>query len=291
MAYVNNVKLQEIRNAARNGNEKAAMVLQALRKNGSQEDLDRLVDSYYAIDEPNEPDLDLFEEGNDSIDNFSVENEKNVQEEQPVEENVERINDVPENQVVDLTELLDKDMDGLLVENELSDLSFDDFLKNKTSDYNKMRKNADYFKAYDAGGRQNYMNSKIEQYNNKFNGKRKDINRKYDDISKSLGIYNQSVNDMLDDNFEFDTDQSAKAYKDFTGNKDVMAAFGRHWDNNDNNVIIQALTDLAKNYGKKNVSAMISTLGADNNSYKDFLNNQIDSEVGRYTKDIEKLLK
>lgn len=290
MAYVNNVKLQEIRNAARNGNEKAAMVLQALRKRESQEDLDRLVNGYYSIDEQviDEPEIPQ------NVENAAMEK----QEVEPVEEPtieaevpVEQINEVPENQVTDISDLLDKDMDGLLVENELSDLSFNDFLKNKSNDYNKMRKNADYFKAYDADGRQNYMNSKIEKYNNKFNGKRKDINRRYDDIAKSIGIYNQGVNDLLDDDFEFDTDQSAKAYKDFTSNEDVMSSFGRHWDDQDNNVIIQALTDLAKNYGKKNVSAMISTLGADNNSYKDYLNNQIDSEVGRYSKDIEKLLK
>ena len=200
MAYVNNVKLQEIRNAARNGNEKAAMVLQALRKRESQEDLDRLVNGYYSIEDEVQPEESFETQLEEQQVVSPVENAEMIQEETTdvaPQENVEQINEVPENQVVDLTDLLDKDMDGLLVENELSDLSFNDFLNNKSNDYNKMKKNADYFKAYDAGGRQNYMNSKIEQYNNKFNGKRKDINRKYDDISKSLGIYNQSVNDMF----------------------------------------------------------------------------------------------
>lgn len=306
MAFVNNTKLLEIRNAARNGNEKAAMVLQALRKGANQDDLDRLVGSYYEVDIPQPEPINAEPEQEPSVDvQEQIEPEAELQPEEPeivpteqeqVEpelqpEHVENTNEVVENSVEDLTDLLDKDMDGLISQTEIKDLTFNDFLKNKSSDINKMKKNADYFKAYNAEGRQNYMNNKINEYNGSFDGRRKDIDRRYNDIAKALGIYNQSVNDMLDDDFEFDTDQSSKAYNDFVNDKNIMSSFGRHWDDGDNNVIIQALSDLSQKYGKKNVSAMISTLGADNNGYKDFLNNQIDSEVSRYTKDIEKLLK
>lgn len=306
MAFVNNTKLLEIRNAARNGNEKAAMVLQALRKGANQDDLDRLVGSYYEVDTPQAEPINAEPEQTPSVDvQERIESEAADQPEEPeiapteqeqVEpelqpEHIENTNEVVENSVEDLTDLLDKDMDGLISQTEIKDLTFNDFLKNKSSDINKMKKNADYFKAYNAEGRQNYMNNKINEYNGSFDGRRKDIDRRYNDIAKALGIYNQSVNDMLDDDFEFDTDQSSKAYNDFVNDKNIMSSFGRHWDDGDNNVIIQALSDLSQKYGKKNVSAMISTLGADNNGYKDFLNNQIDSEVSRYTKDIEKLLK
>lgn len=306
MAFVNNTKLLEIRNAARNGNEKAAMVLQALRKGANQDDLDRLVGSYYEVDIPQHEPINAEPEQAPSVDvQEQIEPETELQPEEPeiapteqeqVEpelqpEHIENTNEVVENSVVDLTDLLDKDMDGLISQTEIKDLTFNDFLKNKSSDINKMKKNADYFKAYNAEGRQNYMNNKINEYNGSFDGRRKDIDRRYNDIAKALGIYNQNVNDMLDDDFEFDTDQSSKAYNDFVNDKNIMSSFGRHWDDGDNNVIIQALSDLSQKYGKKNVSAMISTLGADNNGYKDFLNNQIDSEVSRYTKDIEKLLK
>ena len=49
MAFLNNAKFKEIREAAKNGNEKAAMVLQALIK-GKQEDVERLVDAYYKVE-------------------------------------------------------------------------------------------------------------------------------------------------------------------------------------------------------------------------------------------------
>ena len=48
MPFLNNAKFKEIRTAAGNGDEKAKMVLQALRQ-GGQEDVDRLVQEYYSI--------------------------------------------------------------------------------------------------------------------------------------------------------------------------------------------------------------------------------------------------
>ena len=51
MAFLNNTKFREIREAARNGNEKAQMVLQAMIKGSPQEDIQRLSDAYYNIDD------------------------------------------------------------------------------------------------------------------------------------------------------------------------------------------------------------------------------------------------
>ena len=52
MAFINNKKFAEIRNAAKNGDEKALKVLQAMRKMQPQADIDRLVEDYYAIPAP-----------------------------------------------------------------------------------------------------------------------------------------------------------------------------------------------------------------------------------------------
>ena len=49
--FINQKKFGEIREAAKNGNEKAKMVLQAMRKFSSQEDIDRLVEDYYKVPE------------------------------------------------------------------------------------------------------------------------------------------------------------------------------------------------------------------------------------------------
>ena len=49
MAFINNKKMKEIMIAARNGNEKALMILQAMKKGNSQQDVDGLVNDYYNI--------------------------------------------------------------------------------------------------------------------------------------------------------------------------------------------------------------------------------------------------
>ena len=96
---------------------------------------------------------------------------------------------------------------------------------------------------------------------------------------------------MLDDDQSLDLSKADNAYRDLTENSSVMSSFGRHWDENDNNVVMEQLTQLIQQYGKQNVLAALNTLTSDTESYKNYLNNQIDSEITRYSKSIENLLK
>lgn len=295
MPFINNIKMTEIRKAANEGNEQALKILQAMRKQEyKQGDIDRLVNDYYGVQENVpassenaveanfEPEKDVLVDSTPqeiAIDE-TIQSPDGFKDENPLEETV-----------VDLTEVLDGEMEGLLDENELEDLSFTDFLGNKSRDNLRMSKNADYFKAYDAIGRENYMNSKIDSYKEKFNGRLGNIQRKYDDNNKALSLYMQQANDSLDDNIEFDMTSVNGAYKDFTEDENVMNSFGRHWDSVDNENIIGTLQTLIGKYGKKNVIAALNTINSDNDNYRDFLNNQIDTEIKRYSNSLEKLLK
>lgn len=279
MAYLQNKKFLEIREAAKSGNEKALQILQAMRKGSSQEDVDRLANDYYAI--PNEP-VDIVESTPIQEEKI-IPNEEVAIEEQPI------VNEQPA--IVDLTEILDGELDGIISENEVEDITFNDFLKNKQNDFTKAKKNADYFKAFDQGGREKYLSEKTENYRNKFGNRFGNIDRHYNDTNKSLDLYATNVNDMLDDEVEFDTDIAAKAYNDFTNDEIAMGSFGRHWDDMDNEVVVNSLKNLVAQYGKKNVQAAINLLMGDNENYKAHRNNQIETEIGRYQKNLEKLLK
>lgn len=281
MAFLQNQKYREIYEAAKNGNEKAKMILQALRKNQPQADLDRLTEDYYNIQTNTQ-----VEPENANLEQISAENEALEANEPVINEEVTQ--NVAE---FDLTKILDDEMDGLLDELEIDDLSFDEFLKNKSRDNLRARKGADYFKAYDNIGRNEYMNNKINSYKSNFDGRLKDIERRYNDVSQSMSTYSQNVNDMLDDGVEMDMDKVASAYNDFTTDAEAMGSFGRHWDENDNALIVAKLQGLVAQYGKQNVAAALNTISSDNDNYRDFLNNQIDSEVSRYTKSIENILK
>ena len=193
--------------------------------------------------------------------------------------------------IEDLTEVLDKELDGIIDSQEIGDTSFKDFLSNKRNDGLRIKKNADYFKAYDPQGRENYLTSKIDSYKGSFNGRLKDIDRSHRDMDGSLGRYSQSVAEMLDDNVELDMGTASKAYDEITDNHDMMLGLGRGHDEEDFNAVVNELNILVNQYGKKNVIAALNTLRSDNNNYKDFRNNQINSEIERYSKNLEKLLK
>ena len=294
MAFINNVKFQEIREAAKNGNEKAKMVLQAMRKFSPQEDIDSLVNDYYSVQintpaNTENPIEANFQPENEALEPVSQENvpEELVAEEvnEPNPENVETF------QTVDLSDVLDKDMDGLLDENKIDDLSFIDFLKNKSRDSLRQKKNADYFKAYDLDGRTNYLNNKIEAYKGSFNGRLRDIDRRYRDMGNALEKYAFHVNNALDDDVELDMGQAENAYNELVNNNDVMASFGRSWDEMDTEYVLEALKELVAKYGKKNIIAAVNTLKSDNENYNKFLNNQVDTEINRYSKSISDLLK
>jgi hypothetical protein len=279
MAFLNNSKFQEIRKAANEGNEKAKMVLQAMLKDSSQDDISRLADSYYGID--GRP---VIEEPLNQIKQEPTPEE--IPAMQPIQPNAGT-----EPVIEDLTEVLDKELDGIISSQEIGDTSFKDFLSNKRNDGLKAKKTADYFKAYDPQGRENYLSSKIDSYKGSFNGRLKDIDRSHRDMDGSLGRYSQSVAEMLDDNIELDMGTASKAYDEITDNHDMMLGLGRGHDNEDFNAVVNELNNLVNQYGKKNVIAALNTLRSDNNNYKDFRNNQINSEIERYSKNLEKLLK
>ena len=282
MPFINNNKLTEIREQSKNGNEKALMILQAMRK-GTQEDVDRLVDDYYSVAADRIPDS-----ANDVNENLTE-----IKEELPPQELVAEEAQLPvnENEVIDLTDVLNTELDGLLDMNEIEDSSFSDFLGNKKRDLLRSRKGTEYFSAYDPIGRENYLNQNINDYKGKFDERVKSINRRHSDMDTALNNYTQGINDYLDDDINLDMNLANNAYDDLTGNESVMNSFTRHWDENDKNLVMGHLKSLIEQFGKQNVIAALNTLRNDNNNYRDFLNNQIDTEVSRYSKSIEKLLK
>ncbi len=282
MAYLKNNKFLEIREAAKNNNEQAMQILQGLRKGFPQDEIDRMVNEYYAI--PAQNDIDLVEPEIAPVEEAAPAPEPVVE-----EEVVAPVQEAPA--IPDLTEVLDGELDGIISETELEDISFKDFLGNKRSDALKARKNADYFKAFDAGGREKYLTDKTEKYRNGFGNRINDIDRHFNDTNAALTMYSTNVNEMLDDDVELDTNVASQAYEDFTGNESAMHSFGRHWDNMDNENIKNILAELVSKYGKKNVQAALNVLMGDNEGYKSFRTNKIETEIGRYQKDLEKLLK
>lgn len=284
MAFLNNKKFAEIREAAKNGNEKAAMIMQAMLKNSPQQDVDNLVNDYYNInnditplEEPVQETVDVEEEiVNDPV-NPMLDEVEPIETEMPA--------------VVDLSSSLDAEMEGLLDENELDTISFGDFLANKQRDALRGRKNNDYFKVFDLDGRNTYMQDKIAKYGQKFDNNRRDIEREYLDLDKAIGNHMNNVNYMLDDDLDLNMDTTSQAYDELVGNDKAMKSFGRHWDEQDNEEINLILQELVMKYGKKNIMAVLNTLKNDNENYKNFKNNQIDTEVNRYSKSVENLLK
>lgn len=279
MPYIANNKYQEIRESAKNGNEKALLIIQAMRRMLPQADIDRLMDDYYnaPINEP-----------------IQDESPQIVEEQLKTEPTVEIINkDDSENihTIVDMGKVLDDETKNLFDENEIKDISFSEYLSDKGRNALRLKKNADYFKAYDEKSREDYLNSKVNAYKEKFNGRLNDISRRGKDIAKSLDGYTRFANDYADDEKELDMPSVDSAYNDFTGNETVMSSFGRYWDEDDVKTIIQGLTELIEHYGKKNVVAVLNALKNDNDEYIKYLNGQIDTEIGRYTKSLENVLK
>jgi hypothetical protein len=293
MAFINNKKMIEIMEAARNGNEKALIILQAMKKGNSQEDVDGLVNDYYNIVN-DVPPIDLIEESSSIQPEMEVEEMSQPTDAEDIDDPQMEVDatlqpEMPE--VVDLSELLGSEMEGLLDENDIEELSFNDFLGNKRRDGLRARKNADYFKAFDLEGRNNYAGNKIAEYGKKFDGHRRNIEREHSDLTNSIDNQINGVNLLLDDNVELNMDTANQAYDDLTQNEGAMSAMSRYWDETDNIGLKETLQELVIKYGKKNIMAVLNTLKSDIDNYKNFKNNQIDEEVNRYTKSIEKLLK
>lgn len=284
MAFINNKKFAEIRNAAKNGDEKALKVLQAMRKMQPQADIDRLVEDYYAIPAPA---VEETPETPTVTDDLSLDDAS-------VADSVIS-SDIADSDgdVTTITYNLDditKDMDGLIDEDEVEDMSFSDFLADKKRNMMRARKNADYFKMYDNDSRSKYAADAVAKYKAKFGDLERDIDRRNKDTMTALGMYEQSVGDELDDEVELSADNADKAYSDLIDNSGAMHSFGRYWDEEDKANVITELKALIGKYGKKNVLAAINTLKSDNENYKSYMHNKIDTEVGKYSKNLENLL-
>lgn len=284
MAFINNKKFAEIRNAAKNGDEKALKVLQAMRKMQPQADIDRLVEDYYAIPAPAVEETPKTPAATDdlSLDDTSV-----------VDSVISSDIADSDGDVTTITYNLDditKDMDGLIDEDEVEDMSFSDFLADKKRNMMRARKNADYFKMYDNDSRSKYVTDAVAKYKAKFGDLERDIDRRNKDTMTALGMYEQSVGDELDDEVELSADNADKAYSDLIDNSGAMHSFGRYWDEEDKANVITELKALIGKYGKKNVLAAINTLKSDNENYKSYMHNKIDTEVGKYSKNLENLL-
>ena len=287
MPFLNNAKFKEIKTAAGDGNEKAKMVLQALRQ-GSQEDVDRLVGDYYSI-----PQQDMNE----------VQVETNLQV-NPMENSAESVTETvqagmeesntdlgTEPVVEDLTDVLDKETDGLFDENEIDSIDFTNFLSNKRRDNLRTRKNSEYFSAFNPEARANYIAKKKDDYKAKFGDSLHDIDRQFQDYDKSIDLYTQGVNDLLDDNQEVDVSVMGNAYDEIMDNNGIMHSFGRPWDEVDTGHVIDDLKVLVSKYGKKNVLAALNVLKNDNVNFRDYKLGQINEEVERYNKSLDKILK
>lgn len=284
MAFINNKKFAEIRNAAKNGDEKALKVLQAMRKMQPQADIDRLVEDYYAIPAPAVEETPETPAATDDLrlDDASV-----------VDSVISSDIADSDGDVTTITYNLDditKDMDGLIDEDEVEDMSFSDFLADKKRNMMRARKNADYFKMYDNDSRSKYAADAVAKYKAKFSDLERDIDRRNKDTMTALGMYEQSVGDELDDEVELSADNADKAYSDLIDNSGAMHSFGRYWDEEDKANVITELKALIGKYGKKNVLAAINTLKSDNENYKSYMHNKIDTEVGKYSKNLENLL-
>lgn len=284
MAFINNKKFAEIRNAAKNGDEKALKVLQAMRKMQPQADIDRLVEDYYAIPAP------AVEETPETP---TVTDDLRLDDANIVDSVISSDIADSDGDVTTITYNLDditKDMDGLIDEDEVEDISFSDFLADKKRNMMRARKNVDYFKMYDNDSRSKYAADAVAKYKAKFGDLERDIDRRNKDTMTALGMYEQSVGDELDDEVELSADNADKAYSDLIDNSGAMHSFGRYWDEEDKANVITELKELIGKYGKKNVLAAINTLKSDNENYKSYMHNKIDTEVGKYSKNLENLL-
>lgn len=317
MAFINNKKFLEIKKSAKDGNEKALKILEELKKNAKQDRINKLIENFYNLEEPQDKvvfdlikdekeAIDGYAEGKEKIDNSNIENKEAVKnifdhiedEEKEHIEELENAQDIAngnefasEPVVEDLTDTLDKELDGILDEIEIKDISFCDFLKDKKKNGNRMRKDNTYFKAFNPKSKEAYIIKKKNDYAKKFESKLEDIERNYRDIDISLDEYLNRLDDMLDDNIELDMAVVGNAYNDIIDNENTMKKFNRYWDWKDSEDMNNVLKELVEKYGKRNVQSALNTIKSDNDNHHSYKKDQVIEEISRYNKVLEKLLK
>lgn len=275
-------KLSELRKAASAGDAKAKNIVDRyMDRNADMETISRLMDDYYGV---------------------SSSKEKEVEKETPtpVKEEVEKetVDIVPtekeENSSVDKEDDfsdLSKELDGLIDLPSIEPTSFREYVSSKEKSRRAAKKDANYFKAFDPERRKVFLEKSKKDFSDSLNGKRRDLERSYGDISSALDIYGQYVSDMPEDYVQLDILSSSKAYGDLVDNDGAMSSFGRSWDEKDLSEMKGELSELVSRYGKKNVVAMLNSLREDGNSWRDYGTSAIDSAVSNYGKALDKLLK
>ena len=289
--FINYKQLTELREAAKNGNPQAKNIIDKyMERNPDFDSINRLIDDYYN----NKPIPPVVEEPIVGANSESVipEVAETAEEQaetdivaQPSPQEIEQV------ATVDITADLDRELDGLIDNDDFDDISFSDFLGNKKRDANRAKKNHDYFNAFDQAGRESYLANKKDEFGHGFDNRRRKIERGLNDMNGSIDLYSQFVTDMPEDDIAIDMGQASQAYDEFTGDEAVMGAFGRSWDDQDNDAIKNALLPLVQKFGKKNVIAVLNTLREDASSWSKFANGKIDNAISNYGKAMDNLLK
>lgn len=298
-------QMRELQEASKNGNPQAKNILDKyMERRPDMESVYRLIDEYYkgiptqpVQEEPIvKPDnAQVIEEKAEPVEEKAQEDVAIIPDEGKVESQIDAIENADcltsDNVPVDISADLDRELDGLIDNEDVEDLSFSDFLGNKKRDALRSRKNHDYFNAFDQAGRESYLAKKKDEYGHGFDNKRRQIERNLTDINNALDVYSNFVTDSPEDNVEIDMDMASKAYEDLTGDESAMGAFGRSWDAQDNESIKAKLLPLIQTYGKKNVMAVLNNLREDAHAWATFSNGKIDHSVNAYGKAMDDLLK
>lgn len=304
---IKNKDFKALSDAAKSGNQKALGILEKYQsKDGSlnQESLDKLIEEFYL---PESEPISEQQETAPAEEEIPNPIKDEPEEPEPISLGVSVVEPITSHleysespdslasdkplPTVDISKMLDDDLEGLIDKLDIPEMSFRDFISNKKKDGLRAKKNHDHFSTYDADGRANYLTSKTDEYSHSFDNKRKDNDRKFRDMDGAISAYIFSVNGLPDDGSEMDDAKVSELYNKITDDDSIMGAFGRSWDADDDAAMKATLETLVQEYGKANVIAVLNSLKSDNGAYHDFRNGQIDQETKRYGKSLEELLK
>ena len=276
-------KLSELRKAASAGDAKARNIVNRyMDRNADMETISRLMDDYYGVSssKKKEEEKEIPTPVKEEVEKETVDIVPTEKEEKPA--SVDKEDDFSD---------LSKEFDGLVDLPSIEPTSFREYVSSKEKSRRAAKKDANYFKAFDPERRKAFLEKSKKDFSDSLNGKRRDLERSYGDISSALDIYDQYVSDMPEDYVQLDILSSSKAYGDLVDNDGAMSSFGRSWDEKDLSEMKSELSELVSKYGKKNVVAMLNSLREDGNSWRDYGSSAIDSAVSNYGKALDKLLK
>lgn len=289
MPYINNLKLKEIKEAAKNGNEKAKKILKYFSEGTKQDEINKLIEDYYEVGVPKEIEKEekIEEKENDNDNIIEEETIKEVKEEKQLEDN--SIN--KENEKEKIFESIDNDVKKRIEENDIQTITFSDFLKNKEKD--NLKANGNCFRIYNDEDKNDYIQRKINTYKDKFNDLIYGNQRKYDDMENAINMYFTKLNEEENNNDDIEIVEVNvdSVYDNLTKDNNFITSFERYWDERDLENTYSNLLKLSSEFGKRNVIAALNVLKKDIENYKNFLDNKIDEEIKRYSKSLEILFK